>query len=139
MIGGDALVLERCRPVLATHSDRIVLVGDVGSGQIAKLLNNGLFAAGVALARNALAAGRRMGLDRAALGDALSAGSARSFALDVVAGAGGDDLPAAARDLLAKDVALLEALLRDDRANPLVTAARWVLEGGVEPPPSERT
>jgi hypothetical protein len=28
---------------------------------------------------------------------------------------------------MAKDVALLEALLSDDRANPLVTAAEWVL------------
>jgi 3-hydroxyisobutyrate dehydrogenase len=139
MIGGDARVLDRCRAVLATHSDRVVLVGDVGSGQIAKLLNNGLFAAGVALAHNALGVGQRLGLDPTALGEAMSAGSARSFALELVAAAGWDTLHTAARDLLAKDVALLEALLSGDQAAPLVTAARWVLDGGAEPPPPEGT
>jgi 3-hydroxyisobutyrate dehydrogenase-like beta-hydroxyacid dehydrogenase len=134
MVGGNPLVLERCRAVLATHSDRIVLVGDVGSAQMSKLLNNGLFAAGVALAHSALAAGERLGLDRAALGEALGGGSGRSFALDTVAAAGGADLRVVARELLAKDVALLEALLGDGR-DQLLIAARWVLGGGPEHPP----
>jgi 3-hydroxyisobutyrate dehydrogenase len=134
MVGGDPLVLERCRPVLATHSDRIVLVGDVGTAQVCKLLNNGLFAAGVALAHSALAAGERLGLDRTALGEALRGGSGRSFALDTVAAAGGVDVRVVARELLAKDVALLEALLGDGQ-DQLMIAARWVLGGGLEQPP----
>ena len=134
MVGGDPLVLDRCRPVLATHSDRVLLLGDVGSAQVCKLLNNGLFAAGVALAHSALAAGERLGLDRAALGDALRGGSGRSFALDTVAAAGGADVRVVARELLAKDVALLGALLGDGQ-DQLVIAARWVLGGDLEQAP----
>jgi hypothetical protein len=51
-----------------------------------------------------------------------------------VAAAGGADLRVVARELLAKDVALLEALLGDGQ-DQLVIAARWVLGGGLEQPP----
>lgn len=128
LIGGEAQVLDRCRPVLSTHSDRIVLLGEVGSGQIAKILNNGLFAAGVALGHRALEAGEQLGLDRAALGEALVGGSAQSFALEHVVAAAGGDLRVVIRDLMAKDVALLEAMLTDRANDPLVLAAQWVLE-----------
>jgi 3-hydroxyisobutyrate dehydrogenase len=126
LIGGDSAVLERCRPVLSTHSDRIAFLGAVGSGQIAKILNNGLFASGLALAQEALVAGERLGLDREALGEALSGGSAQSFALERVVAAAGVDMRGAIRHLMEKDVALLEGLLGDE-TNPLVVAAQWVL------------
>jgi 3-hydroxyisobutyrate dehydrogenase len=40
MAGGDASTLERIRPVLAPMAASVTWVGDIGSGQVAKLANN---------------------------------------------------------------------------------------------------
>ena len=54
MVGGDADVVERCRPVFATYADPVVHLGDLGSGQTTKLLNNLLFTANLGTAAAAL-------------------------------------------------------------------------------------
>ncbi len=58
MVGGDADVVERCRPVFESYADPIVHLGELGSGQITKLLNNLLFTANLATAASTLALGR---------------------------------------------------------------------------------
>ena len=45
MIGGEEDVVEKVRPVFATYADAIVHLGALGSGQVAKILNNLLFSA----------------------------------------------------------------------------------------------
>jgi 3-hydroxyisobutyrate dehydrogenase len=40
MVGGDAAVVERCRPVLATSGNKIIHAGPVGAGIALKLCNN---------------------------------------------------------------------------------------------------
>jgi 3-hydroxyisobutyrate dehydrogenase-like beta-hydroxyacid dehydrogenase len=40
MVGGDAAVLERCRPALETSAEEIVHAGPLGSGLALKLCNN---------------------------------------------------------------------------------------------------
>src|ERR1700712_4431043 len=50
MVGGDADVVQRCRPVFDTHSDAVIHLGDLGSGQTTKLLNNLLFTANLGTA-----------------------------------------------------------------------------------------
>lgn len=40
MVGGDAEVVERCRPVFATSAEKVVHAGAVGSGIALKLCNN---------------------------------------------------------------------------------------------------
>ncbi|HTL67150.1 MAG TPA: NAD(P)-dependent oxidoreductase [Lacunisphaera sp.] len=64
LVGGDAAVLERARPVLAAMSKAIVHLGPVGSGALIKLINN--FVCGVQLASlaEALALIERSGLER---------------------------------------------------------------------------
>ena len=116
MVGGDADALATARPVLETFAGLIVHLGDVGAGQTAKLVNNTLMAANMALAHHALGVGASLGIDRKALADLIKASSGRSFGLEVYArlprlqafGHGGS--------LLAKDVGLLGALLGDDPA-----------------------
>ena len=54
MVGGDADVVERCRPVFETYADPVVHLGDLGSGQTTKLLNNLLFTANLGTAATAL-------------------------------------------------------------------------------------
>ena len=109
MVGGPAEVLERCRPVLATFGDPILHLGPLGAAQEAKLLNNAVFAAQLALADEVFALAGARGLDRQALAAILASGSGRSYAAEVLAGSGFDleVLAPFAGELLAKDVGIL--------------------------------
>jgi 3-hydroxyisobutyrate dehydrogenase len=108
MVGGDAAVVERCRPVFDTYGNHIHL-GDVGSGQLTKLLNNLLFTANLATAKTALDFGTALGVDSASLGEVLTSGSANSSALGSIAALGGslDVIKEIAGGLLQKDVRLI--------------------------------
>lgn len=108
MVGGDADVVERCSAVFGTYGHHVHL-GVVGSGQVAKLLNNLLFTANVANAKSALNLGEALGVDVSRLADVLTNGSANSTALRSVARFGGslDVLSEIAGALLQKDVRLI--------------------------------
>jgi 3-hydroxyisobutyrate dehydrogenase len=82
-VGGVAAALERARPVFDAFARTVEHVGEVGSGQTAKLLNNAVLAANLAVADEALALGQRLGLDPAALAAFMRTGSGRSYGLDV--------------------------------------------------------
>ncbi len=62
MAGGEAAVIERCRPVLEAMGRRIVHTGAIGSGHALKSLNNTISAAGFLIAAEAFLVGRRFGL-----------------------------------------------------------------------------
>jgi 3-hydroxyisobutyrate dehydrogenase len=64
LVGGDAAVLERVRPVLTAMSKDIVLLGPMGSGARMKLINNFLCGVQVASLAEGLAWIERSGLDR---------------------------------------------------------------------------
>jgi len=111
MIGGDEEVIAAARPIFETFGGLIVRVGGVGAGQMAKLVNNALMAAHVAIAHYGLAAGAALGLDRAALCQIVKASSGRSYGFEVY---GRLPSPAAfghGAKLLAKDVRLLGEIL----------------------------
>jgi len=81
MVGASAPTFERIRPYLACMASDISHCGDIGSGQVVKILNNMiLFEIGVALSE-ALAIGDAAGVDRKLLLETLSKGSADSFCL----------------------------------------------------------
>lgn len=81
MVGADAGLFERLEPYLGCFASEITLCGETGAGQVVKQMNNMvLFQTVVALAE-ALAVGRRAGVDGKVLFDTLSKGSADSFAL----------------------------------------------------------
>ncbi len=109
MVGGPTEVVERCRPVLQTFGDPVLHLGPLGAGQEAKVLNNTVFAAQLALATEVFALAAERNLDQQALAAILSNGSGRSYAAEVVAGGGFDldSLAPFAGDLLAKDVGIL--------------------------------
>jgi 3-hydroxyisobutyrate dehydrogenase-like beta-hydroxyacid dehydrogenase len=98
------------------------LLGPIGAGQRAKIINNTLLAANIAMAYAALTAGETMGLDRAALARTIRASSGYSFGLDVCFAA---PTPADFKGgaLLNKDVALLEAALPDHAGTRALSAA----------------
>ena len=82
MLGGDAAVLERVRPVLATMSNRIMHMGPTGSGQATKAVNQ-IMAAGINQAvTEALAFGQAQGLPMARVIEVISGGAAGNWFLE---------------------------------------------------------
>jgi 3-hydroxyisobutyrate dehydrogenase len=120
MVGGDSDVVERCRPVFESYANPIVHLGGLGSGQVAKLLNNLLFTANLATAKTTLDLGEALGASATSLADVLSRGSGNSFALNVVGGSGGDlsGLAGMAGALLQKDVRLVADIAEKAGASP---------------------
>ncbi len=81
MVGATEAVFARIEPLIACYANDITLCGDVGSGQVVKILNNMIVAETVNAVAEALTIGRRAGLDGALLLDTLAKGSADSFVL----------------------------------------------------------
>jgi 3-hydroxyisobutyrate dehydrogenase len=88
MVGGDAWIVERCRPVFETYGDPVIHLGPVGSGQLAKLLNNLLFTAHMGLGTRAFALAEAVGIESGELARVLAHGSGGSYALGVLANTG---------------------------------------------------
>jgi 3-hydroxyisobutyrate dehydrogenase len=80
MIGGDAQVLERVRPVLASFGQKIVHCGDIGAGDALKAVNNALLAVHVWSAAEGLALLKKAGVKPAVALDVINASSGRSNA-----------------------------------------------------------
>jgi 3-hydroxyisobutyrate dehydrogenase-like beta-hydroxyacid dehydrogenase len=107
LVGGDAATLERVTPVLASYSDPILRVGDVGDGQKVKLLNNALFGAHVALAAQIERAAVGLDMDPALVLPALHECSGDSYALGAAIGTGSAaTLVEVAGRFIRKDVAV---------------------------------
>lgn len=81
MVGADEQTFDKVQPLIATFATEITLCGPVGCGQVVKILNNMVLFETVVALSEAKAIGERAGVDPAILFDALSKGSADSFAL----------------------------------------------------------
>ncbi|HEY5699332.1 MAG TPA: NAD(P)-dependent oxidoreductase, partial [Acidimicrobiales bacterium] len=105
MVGGPDDAVARCRPVFEAYGDPILHLGGVGRGQVAKVLNNLVFTAQVAVALDTFAFADGLGLDRDALAEVLASGSGGSRAAALMAQMGFDTSGMAqAVPLLRKDV-----------------------------------
>jgi 3-hydroxyisobutyrate dehydrogenase-like beta-hydroxyacid dehydrogenase len=71
MIGGDAAAVERARPILTHVASDVFHMGPIGTGNIAKLLNQNIYLAYVAAFCESLRLGRAAGLDVHTLLDVL--------------------------------------------------------------------
>jgi 3-hydroxyisobutyrate dehydrogenase-like beta-hydroxyacid dehydrogenase len=108
-VGGTDGALAAARPFLQTFGNPILHLGPLGSGLRTKLINNALNAAQFALAHDALALGASLGLDTAALGDALKSGSGRSFSLETYLLVGSfEPIAGHVGPIMAKDISLFE-------------------------------
>ena len=81
MVGSSDEIFDRIRPYLSAAATDITHCGDIGSGQVVKLLNNMLLIQSVVAIAEAITIGERAGVNRTILTDTLSKGSADSFAL----------------------------------------------------------
>ena len=120
MVGGDAAALEKHRGVLESFGENIIHTGDLGTGCIAKLVNNLIAFCTMAAAAEGLLLGASAGVDPDVLDRVVrhSTGDSRAFrnvATDTLAG---DWSPSFALDLAYKDLHLaLE--LADELSVPL--------------------
>lgn len=81
IVGGDASLVERARPLLETLGDTVVHVGDrPGDGDTAKTLNNMVSATNLTAVSEALAVGVRAGLDAEKLLACINSGTGASHA-----------------------------------------------------------
>ena len=81
MVGGSDDEFKLVQPFLSCMGSDITHCGGTGSGQVVKILNNMVVFMTVHALAEALAIGRRAGVDGALLFDVMSMGSADSFAL----------------------------------------------------------
>ncbi len=78
LIGGEAAVVERSRPVLETLGSEIHHLGPLGAGHTVKLVNNVMSMCNVAVAAEAMVLGVRAGMDPERLFEVLSTSGGRS-------------------------------------------------------------
>ncbi|MFF4276520.1 NAD(P)-dependent oxidoreductase [Streptomyces sp. NPDC001536] len=108
MTGGQEADVARCRPVFDTFADPVIHLGPLGSGQLAKLLNNFVFTAQVGLALDTFSLADGLGMDRTAVAQVLAHGTGGSRAAAILAASGfNTNGLRQALPLLRKDVGLL--------------------------------
>ena len=73
VVGGKDAIVEKCRPVLEALGD-VRHVGDVGAGEVAKIINNLLLAIATTANAEAMVLGVKAGLDPEKLVDAVANG-----------------------------------------------------------------
>jgi 3-hydroxyisobutyrate dehydrogenase-like beta-hydroxyacid dehydrogenase len=82
LVGGDAALLEECRPLLRCFAENIAHVGPVGAGHSMKLLHNYVSLGMVTLLSEAAACARRNGVAPEAFVDVLAKGGGGGIALE---------------------------------------------------------
>jgi 2-hydroxy-3-oxopropionate reductase len=135
MVGGDEAVFERIGPVLDAIGSRVVHIGSLGHGQIAKLANNlmgGVIIEGIA---EGLAFAAKAGADVQRVAEAIGGGSGSSWILrewipeTLFAG---DYARRFSLDLMCKDMGIISAMADDLGVEvPAAEVARAAFERAV--------
>ena len=132
LIGGDAEIVARAKPVLSAIGGVAHHAGPTGSGAAMKLVVNSLLAIQVAALGELLAATERMGLDRRRAGEVLvempsCSASAKGVTMAMLAR---NFAPAFPVELVEKDLGYLVEEARPDGA-PISAATRAVFERAI--------
>lgn len=80
MVGGDAHDLAKVHDALSTMASKILHMGDVGSGQLTKLVNQLLFDINVAALAEILPLAVKLGIDPEQVAKVVNSGTGRSYA-----------------------------------------------------------
>lgn len=124
MVGGSETVLERHRETLMIMAGSVTHVGSVGSGGVAKLVNNMIVGAAFGSIAEGFALAVKNGLDPEKLYEAIRGGWAGSPVLDVCGPqiAARDYTPGGTVEILAKDLGYARNLARASEVPIPVTA-----------------
>ena len=85
MFGGEKTVFDQITPVLNTMSNKVLHMGQVGSGQLTKLVNQLLFNISCAAIAEVLPMAAKLGLDPEKVTEVVTSGTGRSFAAEFFA------------------------------------------------------
>ncbi|WP_165820198.1 NAD(P)-dependent oxidoreductase [Microvirga sp. KLBC 81] len=137
MVGGSSANLGRVRPFLDHLGKRITLMGDIGSGQTTKLINQTIVACTMMVLAEALGLAKRTGLDVAALPAALAGGRADSTMLQHLwpRMVENDFAPTGTIQSMVKDLKLVQSLGQAVHAAMPITAIvaelhQWLMANG---------
>jgi 3-hydroxyisobutyrate dehydrogenase-like beta-hydroxyacid dehydrogenase len=83
MVGGDASALKKVMPIFQAMGKTITHVGDSGAGQVAKAANQIMVAAQMVAMGELLVFSKKAGVDPKKVVDAIKAGAAQCWTLDV--------------------------------------------------------
>ena len=81
MVGGDAGAFEACKPPLSSFATSVYHVGDLGAGQVGKMVNNLILWACISANHEGLKLAEKLGVDPERLRTALIDSSAGNWAL----------------------------------------------------------
>jgi 3-hydroxyisobutyrate dehydrogenase-like beta-hydroxyacid dehydrogenase len=81
MVGGDVVAFDACKPALQTFASSIYHVGDLGAGQVGKMVNNLILWACISANHEGLGLAKKLGVDPERLRTALIDSSAGNWAL----------------------------------------------------------
>jgi 3-hydroxyisobutyrate dehydrogenase len=121
MVGGDADLVERARPILGAMGANVIHIGPLGAGEVAKICNNLLAGVSMIAAAEAMTIGIRAGVDPRVLHEVIRRSSGSCWALEhncpvpgltPKAASNGGFAPGFMTDLMAKDLALARAAAR---------------------------
>ncbi len=132
MVGGDPKDLEEARPALSAMGSNIILVGPVGSGEVAKLCNNLIAGVATVAVSEAFRLAEGFGVDPKVLTEVISKSSGFTWAMEhnhpvpgIVqkAASSRDYAPGFMTDLMAKDLGLAVNAARELRQPVFVAPA----------------
>ncbi len=132
MVGGDPKDLEEARPALSTMGSNIILVGPVGSGEVAKLCNNLIAGVATVAVSEAFRLAEGFGVDPKVLTEVISKSSGFTWAMEhnhpvpgmvQKAASNRDYAPGFMTDLMAKDLGLAVNAARELRQPVFVAPA----------------
>jgi len=78
MVGANRHAYESCEPILRKLGEHVILMGEVGSGCVAKLVNNMMSISNVIVAMEAMVLGAKAGVDVQKLFEVVDSGSGSS-------------------------------------------------------------
>jgi 2-hydroxy-3-oxopropionate reductase len=84
MVGGRQETVEKCRPIFEAMGKKLVYCGSNGQGQMVKLCNQITIASNLVAAAEAVAFARKAGLDPHTMIEAVGAGAAGSWVVNVL-------------------------------------------------------
>jgi 3-hydroxyisobutyrate dehydrogenase-like beta-hydroxyacid dehydrogenase len=126
LVGGDKDIFARCAPIFETYGTPR-LMGPLGSGQLAKLINNYLFAVQASAAYDAACLGEQLGLDLAQLAEVLPRGSCTGWVMNRYAWSRFSHLvpphekgPKHSLGVFSKDIRIMREVLADRRIDARV-------------------
>lgn len=105
IVGGDAAVVEKCRPIFEAMSARIFHMGGIGQGLAMKLVNNMITQVTKVVVAEAMVMGTKAGLDPQAIIDVIQVSTGRSATFETCAPRylSGDFSPGGTIDISYKD------------------------------------